>query len=64
MTILQEIFLVFHKFLKFYRIFRENLGKLLEYVFVRGSGRCPPPGEPSEFFKILVEKSMEPSIFR
>ena len=57
---LKEILRFFEKIFKFYRNFRENLGKNLEfwkYAFVGGSGRGAP--KANEIIKNLVEKSME-----
>ena len=53
----QENFEIFSNFLKFYRIFGENLDKNLEklkYAFAGGSGGRDP--DASEFMEIWVEK--------
>ena len=67
-VIFNENFTLFQSFFKFYRIFRQNLGKNWEnsrnihFVGVRAADSPPP--ESSEFTKILFEKSMENCNFK
>ena len=60
-------FAIFESFLKFYRNFRENLGKILEnfgnmdLLGVRGA-EPPPPTEASENIRNRNKKVVEQSI--
>ena len=56
-----EILRFFEKILKFYRNFRENLGKFFEICTIGDYG-CGAP-EAREIIKNLVEKSMETGNF-
>ena len=49
-----ENFAIFTKFLKIYRIFRENLRENQNYAVVGGSG-AEPPGSRRKFQKFLFK---------